>query len=510
MIKRRSVKICVCLLAVILSGGFYSHASRKSLPIALEVSAVSEPYKMTDIYKSSVFYQNLCSLELSGDEGRDVLAIAMSQVGYHEGNSDADMHGESITGTRDFVEYNVLAGMRDNNQDNGMSYGYYWCASFVNWCLRMAGVSEAASGSEISCQRWYNDCKELGIFSSKLGYIPSSGDIIFFRDVENVASTHVGLVRYCDGAYVYTVEGNTSNGNEYSSNGEYVALKKHDINSKYIVGYASPKYECNNSFKAVDHSGGYLSCGQYISDRKLDVFSDKELTRKTGAKIPAFTLFYVTEISNNVLKIDLGGKSGYISSSSGAVQLTTSENVYMIEYKDENGTPLFMPQYRCAGEKKNVYSNRLEKENCGFVGWSIDTVGDTVLFPGDELPDLSQDIVLAPVYDEALHTISFYLQDGTLLSQETGYYGEEYAIPTPAVPDGQIFTGWDTEPDGVIRGDTVYTALFVPVGEISSETESEGEVPASRGCASSFSGTVLLFPAISLCLSAFLVVKRKK
>ena len=214
MTKKRFAKVFACLLAVIVAGGVYAALGGDADIVALETSAAAAKYNMTNEYKSGRFYKNLTSLSLSGDGARDTVAIAMSQVGYHEGDGESDFDGETNTGTKDFVEYNVLYGKLDNNQGNGMSYGYYWCASFVNWCLRQAGVPESATaGVEVSCQRWFADCKAEGIYRSKGGYIPKLGDIIFFKDKGSaVDSTHVGLVRYSDGNYVYTVEGNTSNG----------------------------------------------------------------------------------------------------------------------------------------------------------------------------------------------------------------------------------------------------------------------------------------------------------
>ena len=123
MIKRKFVRVMAILLAVVFSGIAYSTSTKTSSPIALGVSAAGSDYKMTDEYKASRFYKNLTSLSLSGDGARDVVAIAMSQVGYHEGDSEDDFGGESKTGTRDFVEYNVLYGKLDNAQGNGMSYG---------------------------------------------------------------------------------------------------------------------------------------------------------------------------------------------------------------------------------------------------------------------------------------------------------------------------------------------------------------------------------------------------
>lgn len=513
MIKKGIIKICVCLFAVILSGGGYSYAVREKTPFVLETSAISEPYRMTGGYKSGKYYKNLTSLSLSGDEARDVLAIAMSQVGYHEGDSNSDMHGESTVGTHDFVEYNVLAGKYDNGQGNGLSYGYYWCASFVNWCLRMAGVSENASGSEVSCLRWYSDCKELGIFKSKSGYIPSSGDIIFFRDEgSTVSSTHVGLVRYSDGQYVYTVEGNTSNGSEYSSNGEYVALKKHSISSKYIVGYATPKYDKNTTARTVDYSGKFLSLGDFISENDVTVYSDAALSTSTDSKIPAFSVFTVAEIYEGALKVKYDGAEWYISTDSASIQLTTAENIYKISYIGEDGNIMFLPQYRRAGEQKNVYSNKPTKEGSGFVGWAMDSDPNMRLNSGDMLPTSDADVTLVAVWDNNYYTVTFKNSDGEEIASFGGYYGTEYYIPDPPVaPEGFVFRGWDTNPDGVIKGNATYTATNISQAEleaVAGESATQPTQSENTGCASTLSGAVAVSVAVLLC--PMILVGKKK
>ncbi len=513
MIKKKIVKICICLFSVILAGGMYSYAGRTAESLSVSAGAVYEPYAMTSRYKSGKYYKNLSSLTLSGDEARDVLAIAMSQVGYHEGNSDNDMNGESTSGTRDFVEYNVLAGKYDNDQGNGLSYGYYWCASFVNWCLRMAGVSEAASGSEVSCQRWYDDCKEKGIFSSRSDHIPLEGDIVFFRDEGSlVSSTHVGLVRCFDGGYIYTVEGNTSNGSEYSSNGEYVALKKHSVSSKYIVGYATPRYEKNTTDKTVDYMGRFFSLGDYIAENEIVMFSDSSLRLKMPEKLPAFSVFSVTEIIEGAFKIKFGDIEGYVNSGSELIQVTSIENVYRISYLSDDGNMLFLPQYRRAGEQKNAYSNAPTKPESGFVEWVMDSAPDIKLKPGDKLPANDGDITLVAVWDPNWYTVSFKNTDGSLVCQFQGYYGTPFAIPEPPkAPDGFEFCCWGDIADGVIRGNATYTANFVSNEEVeipTFEDTSETKPTNVEGCMSTVSVYAVLL-AFAIC-SAVQYFKKSK
>ena len=222
---KQSLKLCaICALAIILLTSLW-------LP-----AAAAEPvYEFSGAYQSSPYYQNLLACELTGDERYDVLAIAFTQLGYHEGNSDAEMGGANGRGDRNFAEYNRMYGKLDNGEGNGMSYGYSWCAAFVSWCLRHAQVSEEAAVTEVSCRRmtdWYR--KNSTFYARESGYEPKPGDIIMFHDGDGVAH-HVGLVLGTAGERVYVIDGN---GRE-----ESVATHDYRRSSRAILGYCVPDYE---------------------------------------------------------------------------------------------------------------------------------------------------------------------------------------------------------------------------------------------------------------------------
>ena len=524
MIKDKIFKVCTLALAAVTISGAVFFADLSPISLEVDAGAVDVAYDMSASYRSGKYYANLQGLDLSGDEARDVLAIAMSQVGYHEGDSKDELDGLGNAGTRDFVEYNVLSGKYDNGQGNGVSYGYYWCASFVNWCLRMAGVDKMASGSEISCERWYGDANQMGIFRSKGGYVPSPGDIIFFRDNGSSRdSTHVGLVRYSDGKNVYTVEGNTSNGSGYSSNGEYVALKQYSLSSSYIVGYATPKYNAGENARRVDYSGNFLSLGDYISTAEVKIYSDTALATESGNVIPVYTVFEVREVADGYLKVNANGVEGYIGVDSPKAQLTTSENIYTVNYVSESGALMYMPQYRRADEQKYIYTNAPTRDNGGFVGWKMQESPGTMFVPGDKLPNSSADMTFVAVFDTNYYIVSFKNQDGTLIDQVYGYYGTEFSFPpAPDAPEGYVFAGWSADSTGVITGNASYTVAFISEDELADagaggETESETEgadesasldYETAELISTIAAGAIML--AIPVALIPILFVKKKK
>ena len=466
--------------------------------VIVSASAAEPSYAMSEQYKSGRFYKNFMSVKLTGDQRKDVIAIALSQLGYHEGNSDADFGGDSTDGVRDFVEYNVMAGKYDNNQGNGISYGYYWCASFVNWCLRQAGVSKNASaGAEISCQRWIAACSNAGIYKSKSSYVPKAGDMIFFRDEgSSVSATHIGLVLYVDGQTVYTVEGNTSFTNDYSSDGEYVAIKSYPINSNYIVGYGCPKYNAPSSCKRIDHSGAFKTRGQYMPHGRVTLYADGALTQEIG-EMDAFTLFDVSEVGADFLTVkatvDGASLDGYIAADADVIQVTAAQDVMYVNYVDADGNKIFRSQYRLIGQKKNIYSNEPVRNGCGFVGWQYENAdGSTVMYnAGDELPAAGGDVTLTAVFDYTFYLVSFQMPDKTLISQSYGYYGTKVNIPdAPSAPEGYTFVGWSSDVSAEITGNATYTAIFEEITETTEpipETESteDTELIQNTGCKAS-------------------------
>lgn len=201
---------------------------------ALPVSAITPTYTLSDEYMTSAYYTALTELTLTGDERYDVLAVAFTQLGYHEGDGEPDFDGHKTDGSRNFAEYNRMYGKLDNGEGNGMSYGYSWCAAFVSWCLRQSRVEETAAITEVSCRRMTDWYREQGRFYSRQsGYTPLPGDIIMFHDGDGVPS-HVGFVLGVEQGRVHVIDGN---GREDS-----VAVHVYHHNSRAIYGYCVPDY----------------------------------------------------------------------------------------------------------------------------------------------------------------------------------------------------------------------------------------------------------------------------
>ena len=115
--------------------GFLKKFVKSLISAALAVSilginafALTPSYNVSSQYKASKYYTNLINVKLTGNQAQDIANVALSQEGYHEGNSNADLGGGS-SGTSNYTEYGYWFG----NQFN-------WCAVFVSWCASQAGI----------------------------------------------------------------------------------------------------------------------------------------------------------------------------------------------------------------------------------------------------------------------------------------------------------------------------------------------------------------------------------
>ncbi len=515
MIRKKINKILFVLLPVLLV-----------CICAANVAFAAEPtYEMSDQYKASYYYDNFIQTPLSGDQVTDVLAIALSQLGYHEGDSDADLGGLSTTGNRDFVEYNVMYGKLDNNQGNGVSYGYYWCASFVNWCLRQAGVSkEQSAAAEVSCHRWVEALMKEDMYEpAHKDYMPKSGDLIFFKSTGSSSlSTHIGIVRYSDGQYVYTIEGNTSDSSSLDSNGEYVCLKKYSLSDSFIVGFGLVNYNTNEDVIKVDYTGESMSPGMYISDRILYVYDKSENGSQIG-KIDVHHVFTVTQIKDDWFKIkcvsDNGEIEGWVQSSPRMHQMTSSGQVYEITYNANSEYVLNLPsaQLKTEGTDISISTKIPQKTDSKFLGWSLSPTDSSIAYrPGDTY-SADENVTLYAVWDTSKYTVIFKYEDGSIIQEFSGFYGDSLTAPqVESERNGMVFVGWSEQIPDTVTGNAEYTAVYRPANEaglqtdgISGESSQTGTSDDSKGCRSSLSALLPVMITVIFAAPHYIVNKRK-
>ncbi len=305
-------------------------------------------------YKASEYYEKLTSIALTGDGRTDLIAVALSQLGYTEGNENGAFGGGE-NGSDNFTEYNYNMG------SFGSGYGgrdYPWCASFVSFCLLQSGTHNQTKISdwcrknegdanyiwrEVSCNRWAKQLRTCGYFrnSARFGgdYIPIPGDLIYFTE-DGKLESHIGIVLFSDGEYVYTVEGNTSSASGLEANGGGVYVKSYSLSSAYIRGYGVLPYKVNNSIAHIDYSGTNPNAGIFISTTEKCIYPTENASTYTHL-IPKYSFFEVTEIApSGRLKVrcELGGTlvEGYIKNNSDRViQISSNETPTSFEAIDK-------------------------------------------------------------------------------------------------------------------------------------------------------------------------------
>ncbi len=320
-------------------------AAREEKP---KITHVKGKNSASQTYKASKYYEYMTSLPRTDDNVTDLLAVALSQLGYMEGDSDADLSG-TVGGSDNYTEFNYNMG------DFGVGYGsdkYDWCASFVSYCLLQSRVTSQSSISdwcrnhvadeasekydpeyadyiwrEVGCQKWADNLIAAGYYQSAAAnggeYIPRSGDLIFFRWSPDKQIGHIGIVVYCDGERVYTVEGNTSGGTAMVANGGAVYFKNYELDYNCIDGYGTLPYKTNDAVEKIDYSGNSASVGFYMTTAEKHLYIDESL-ESDYTLIPAYTMIKVVEIVEDGIDgmlravYDVGGEEieGYIVNSS--------------------------------------------------------------------------------------------------------------------------------------------------------------------------------------------------
>lgn len=153
----------------------------------------------------------------TGDQRKDIVGVALTQVGYREGTSG-------------FTKY-------------GQWYGHStmeWCAAFICWCANQANVP-----TSVIKKNGFAYASSFGLTSFRATErTPQPGDL-FFRN-----TGHAGIVYYIEGNYFYTIEGNTWGDGD---NHPRVMIRRKELYSSQYT-FASPNYQgssnasCSHSF----------------------------------------------------------------------------------------------------------------------------------------------------------------------------------------------------------------------------------------------------------------------
>lgn len=175
--------------------------------------------------------------------GRDILAVAAKEIGYHEGAGKDNKFGRWY-------------GLNNNP----------WCLMFVLWCYEQAGVKipfkTASCGTLL---RWYKANQPDCIVKT-----PTKGCLVIY-DLPNTKSLtdHVGLFESLEGGFVTTIDGNTSSSND--ANGGYVNRRTRRKN--LVHAYIKPR-ELEDEMTGKDI---YMALSEFLTKEPLPEWAKAEM-----------------------------------------------------------------------------------------------------------------------------------------------------------------------------------------------------------------------------------------
>jgi len=217
----------------------------------------------------------------NGDQLVDVIGVAKTQIGYHEGSNN-------------YTKYGVWFG----------NANVAWCAVFLAWCANQAGVSQSVMPKYSTCdtlKTWFSGkSRWRGSASHGGSYQPKMGDVIFYDWNSNGSADHVGIIETVSGNKVSTIEGNYSD--------QVMRRKDVSLSNKNVLGFGVPAY--NTVSEAALEPGEYkVNAKPYLNIRKSPGTKYEIIGQiPNGAKIN------VLAIANGWAKVTYNKITGFVSS----------------------------------------------------------------------------------------------------------------------------------------------------------------------------------------------------
>lgn len=257
---------------------------KRFLSIVLTVVMMVSVMQVTGISVKAAYENTYLN---TGDCRADIISVAKTQLGYIEGDNNDTKYGT-------WLGY--------PNQP--------WCASFVSWCARQAGVPTSILKNS-ACAGAGTDYFNIPYYDGET-YAPESGDLFFTK-----GWTHVGLVYYTDGDYFYTIEGNSNDNGSSEGIGVYSLRRK--ISDYY---FGAPDYASAKPIETHDIDKKYptpikaytLASGKTIV---YDAIDGKPIANKIyDTDLCTINAVYINGWCHVTFPLDKGGTdSGYVKTS---------------------------------------------------------------------------------------------------------------------------------------------------------------------------------------------------
>ena len=340
--------------------------------------------------------------------------------------------------------------LKNTNYSKYSNYPNAWCADFVVWCARQAGISETIIKNTSVAHP-----EDFGVEErSPSEHSPDPGDLVFFDwPSYDKKWNHVGIVEYVENdGTVHTIEGNTSgrvDRCEYSKNGngEFNRLSS-------IIAYGVPKYKGEGV-----HVHNYAGEG-YEQAHPHKVYRICECGTWEYVEDQYKTLDTCIDCNPTTLKVYYNANGGSISSdtyklSSDLVYLKADSTKYFQKWTYDKTKEDGLINYSSFGLYRKGYT---------FAGWGTAPSGgeifsqsDSTLKPTDINPDLKNGncaTILYAQWEPNVLSVKFNANGGSI-SSDTFWLNSGLVYNT--ADSSRYYQTWtynNTKTDGLINYST--------------------------------------------------------
>ncbi len=340
--------------------------------------ALTPSYTPSSSYKGGQYYTNLTKVSLTGDQRADIVSVALSQAGYHEGSSSSTISGSS-NGSANYSEYGYWYG----NQ------GTAWCATFISWCAAQAGIPESIIPKTASTQGMYQALPHPS--GALTAYTPLPGDIAFICNNGGTTINHAGIVVSVTSSTVTLVEGNYSD--SVKANRQYPRSSLKSGNMR-IVGFGIPSYKSNIANIVFDANGG--TNAPEIQTVAIDV----KTTLPTAVPVKENYTFvgWATTKTATAAQFTAGGE--FTAKGDTTLYAVWKLKEFYVSYDANGGTNAPASQIKVFGETVKISDAVPTRGGYTFVGWATTDDATAATYTAGADYTANENVTLYAVWQE--------------------------------------------------------------------------------------------------------------
>ncbi len=409
-------------------------------------------------------------------------------------------------------------GLKQTDSDNDYAYGA-WCARFVAWCARQAGISTSIISNDAGVANMRNAVLNGGGYEVSS---PQAGDLIFYHDgsgwchtaliinaTESIHGNYDICYKGCSNASHYQVVRvgwNTFPCSRYSivrpnytnsssstityttiSEGVYylknqatgtyldvedaVDANKTNIHVSQYSDWSVSKLAQQYTIRSTPTPGGYMMMPACSSSRVVNVYGDTVASgnnvclwsntshnsqRWRFQQVSGGYIIRNLQVPNCVLDVDENRNVCVCNYHGGASQIWSIQNV--ITYNANGGSGAPGEQFKEYGKSLTLSSTKPTRSGYTFAGWSTSSTATSATYqPGGSFTT-NANTTLYAVWKN-LYTVSYNANGGSgAPSSQTKTHGMTLTLSsTKPTRSGYTFLGWSTS-------STATSATYQPGG----------------------------------------------